>query len=90
MKQNQTQTQNQAPSRGRQDQEQGQLKIQLNGAETSLQGVQTVHELVHQLGYQDKRIAIERNGDIVPRSQYTATPLAPNDRIEIVIAVGGG
>ncbi len=37
-----------------------------------------------------KRIAVERNGEIVPRSHHTDTPLAMGDRIEVVRAVGGG
>ncbi|PIV92065.1 MAG: thiamine biosynthesis protein ThiS [Gallionellales bacterium CG17_big_fil_post_rev_8_21_14_2_50_54_146] len=37
-----------------------------------------------------KRIALERNGDIVPRSSYAETPLKDGDKLEIVVAVGGG
>ncbi len=37
-----------------------------------------------------KRIAIEKNGEIVPRSQYGETQLRDGDRLEIVVAVGGG
>ncbi len=50
----------------------------------------TVAALVTALGYAGKRIAIERNGDIVPRSQHGDTALVNGDRIEIVVAVGGG
>jgi sulfur carrier protein len=50
----------------------------------------TVAALVESLGYAGKRIAVERNGDIVPRSQHGDTALAAGDRIEIVVAVGGG
>ncbi|MFT0533594.1 sulfur carrier protein ThiS [Castellaniella hirudinis] len=66
------------------------MTIQLNGHATPLDNVRTVQDLVIHLGYQDKRIAVERNGDIVPRSQHATTPLADNDHLEIVIAVGGG
>ncbi|CDM25648.1 Sulfur carrier protein ThiS [Castellaniella defragrans 65Phen] len=66
------------------------LNILLNGTETALDGVRTVHDLVVRLGYEGKRIAVERNGDIVPRSQHAQAPLAEGDRIEIVVAVGGG
>jgi sulfur carrier protein len=45
---------------------------------------------VHSLGLQGKRIAVERNGEIVPRSRYPDTPLTHGDRLEIVGAVGGG
>ena len=37
-----------------------------------------------------KRVAIERNGEIVPRSRHDSEPLASGDRLEIVVAVGGG
>jgi sulfur carrier protein len=37
-----------------------------------------------------KRVAVERNGDIVPRGLHAATELADGDRLEIVVAVGGG
>lgn len=66
------------------------LSIHLNGHITSLDNVSTVQDLITHLGYQDKRIAVERNGDIVPRSQHAVTHLADQDRLEIVIAVGGG
>ncbi|MGB7484011.1 sulfur carrier protein ThiS [Castellaniella ginsengisoli] len=66
------------------------MNIQLNGTATTLENVRTVHDLVIHLGYEGKRIAVERNGDIVPRSQHAQAPLAEGDRIEIVVAVGGG
>ena len=66
------------------------LTIHLNGTATALDDVRTVHELIVHLGYEGKRIAVERNGDIVPRSQHAQAPLADGDQIEIVIAVGGG
>jgi sulfur carrier protein len=50
----------------------------------------TLAELVRDLDFEGKRIAIERNGEIVPKSRYAATLLANGDRIEIVGAVGGG
>ncbi len=46
--------------------------------------------LVATLGLEGKRIAVERNGEIVPRSRYGATALAPGDTVEVVGAVGGG
>jgi sulfur carrier protein len=42
------------------------------------------------LGYTGKRVAVEKNGEIVPKSQYATTPLASGDALEIVVAVGGG
>ena len=49
-----------------------------------------VAQLVVELNLVGKRIAIERNGDIVPRSQFEAVALASGDQLEIVVAVGGG
>jgi len=49
-----------------------------------------VAELVHELALTGKRIAVERNGEIVPRSRYADTTVAPGDTLEIVGAVGGG
>jgi sulfur carrier protein len=50
----------------------------------------TLADLVERLAFAGKRIAIEKNGDIVPRSRYGETPLIDGDRLEIVVAVGGG
>lgn len=50
----------------------------------------TVAELVQALALTGKRIAVERNGEIVPRSAYALTAVSPGDRLEIVAAVGGG
>ena len=66
------------------------MHITLNGNPQQLEQVNTVAELIAFLGYQDKRIAVEANGDIVPKSQHGATTLAEGDQIEIVVAVGGG
>jgi sulfur carrier protein len=50
----------------------------------------TLADLVQVLGLEGKRIAIEKNGEIVPRSRYADTPVTDGDRLEIVGAVGGG
>lgn len=50
----------------------------------------SVADLVRALDLEGKRIAVERNGTIVPRSRYAETALADGDRLEIVGAVGGG
>lgn len=49
-----------------------------------------VAELVDKLGLTGKRLAIECNGEIVPRSRFAETPLRDGDKLEIVGAVGGG
>lgn len=50
----------------------------------------TVGELVEKLGLAGKRLAIERNGEIVPRGSFVETVLSSGDKLEIVGAVGGG
>ncbi|HEY6043433.1 MAG TPA: sulfur carrier protein ThiS [Nitrosospira sp.] len=50
----------------------------------------TVAQLLEQMALQGKRIAVERNGEIVPRSRFDQPLLENGDRIEIVVAVGGG
>jgi sulfur carrier protein len=66
------------------------MEIVLNGQPKSLPEQITVTELVELLGYTGKRIAVERNGEIVPKSVHASTSLAKGDRLEIVVAVGGG
>lgn len=65
------------------------MQIMLNG-ETRACTAQTVLELIAELGYVDKRIAVELNGEIVPKSQHADTFLKDADQLEIVVAVGGG
>jgi sulfur carrier protein len=66
------------------------VRLTLNGVATDVGDARTVAELIDHLGLAGKRIAVERNGEIVPRSRYAATPVAGGDRFEIVGAVGGG
>ncbi len=66
------------------------LTITLNGEPRQFVTELTVSGLIDQLGYAGKRIAVERNGEIVPKSRHALTPLITGDRLEIVVAVGGG
>ena len=66
------------------------MEIVINGESRSFPAALSVAELIDALDFTGKRIAVERNGDIVPRSQHGATVLADGDRLEIVVAVGGG
>ena len=66
------------------------LNIKINGEPRQFPETLTVAGLIEQLGYAGKRIAVERNGEIVPKSQHAATGLAAGDQFEIVVAVGGG
>ncbi|GAB1719418.1 MAG: thiamine biosynthesis protein ThiS [Nitrosospira sp.] len=49
-----------------------------------------ITQLLEHMGLHGKRIAVERNGEIVPRSKFNQPMLADGDRLEIVVAVGGG
>ncbi|MBK1681715.1 sulfur carrier protein ThiS [Rhodocyclus tenuis] len=66
------------------------MELVINGESRSFPAALSVAALVETLGFTGKRIAVERNGDIVPRSLHGATLLNDGDRLEIVVAVGGG
>jgi sulfur carrier protein len=66
------------------------MKIMLNGESRTFEGPTSVADLLIVLGYAGKRVAVERNGQIVPRSAHEHSLLADDDQIEIVVAVGGG
>ena len=66
------------------------IQIQLNGAPREFVAPVTFAQLIDSLELAGKRLAIERNGEIVPRSRFAETSLNDGDRIEVVIAVGGG
>ena len=63
--------------------------VKVNGPELDIAG-KTVSEYLATTGYDPKRIAVERNGDIVFKSQYDVTILEDGDSLEIVSFVGGG
>jgi sulfur carrier protein len=66
------------------------MLILVNGAPQELTEGSTVLELLQQLELTGKRLAVEVNADIVPRSRHAETRLQPGDKIEIVHAIGGG
>ncbi|MBK7416794.1 MAG: sulfur carrier protein ThiS [Dechloromonas sp.] len=66
------------------------LEIKINGEDRHFPETLSVSGLIDQLGYAGKRIAVERNGEIVPKSQHATTTLLSGDQLEIVVAVGGG
>ncbi|WP_374401062.1 sulfur carrier protein ThiS [Niveibacterium sp.] len=66
------------------------IEIVLNGAPQSLPANTTIAQLLERLGYAGKRLAVERNGEIVPKGRHVEFVLAAGDRLEIVVAVGGG
>ena len=67
------------------------MHVTVNGAEREIASpAATVADLVREMGFEGRRIAVERNGAIVPKSRHGETPLEQGDRLEIVGAVGGG
>ncbi|MDH4215746.1 MAG: sulfur carrier protein ThiS [Gallionella sp.] len=66
------------------------ITISINGAPRQLPGSTSIAQLIEELGFTGKRIALERNGEIVPRSMFATQQLADGDRLEVVVAVGGG
>jgi thiamine biosynthesis protein ThiS len=69
------------------------MQLIINGQTRELETLRqgsTVAELVATLAMQADRVALEQNGEIVPRTQWAATPIAEGDRMEIVHFVGGG
>lgn len=66
------------------------MQILLNGESLELPDGATVADLLVRLELTGRRVAVERNLDIVPRSQHTTTALADGDRLEVVHAIGGG
>lgn len=68
----------------------GDMRIFINGEERVVQDVPTVADLVSWLGLETRKVAVERNLEIVPRGLHTATPVLDGDRFEIVTFIGGG
>ncbi|MDP2107497.1 MAG: sulfur carrier protein ThiS [Rhodocyclaceae bacterium] len=66
------------------------LEISINGAPRQVTAPLTLAALLENEGLLGKRVAVEKNGEIVPKSQHASTLLAAGDRLEIVVAVGGG
>ena len=66
------------------------MKLTVNGKAQECPPETTVSALLELLALTERRVAVERNGDIVPRSQHLSTLLSDGDQIEIVVAVGGG
>jgi len=66
------------------------MQITVNGDTVDLPDDATLADLLRQLSLGDARVAVERNGDIVPRSQHHQQSLQAGDALEIVHAIGGG
>ena len=66
------------------------MRIRYNGEALDIADTCTLAELITAQGLTGKRIAVERNGEIVPRSQHANCLCAAGDIIEVVHAIGGG
>ena len=66
------------------------MKIIVNGEEITLPENSNIQDLIAQLGFTNKRIAIEINEAIIPKSKHQSHPLTNHDRVEVINAVGGG
>ena len=66
------------------------ISVAVNGISREVSSEMTVAQLLAEIDTAGKRVAVERNGDIVPKSRHALTGLSEGDRLEIVIAVGGG
>ena len=66
------------------------IQLSVNGQPRRLEAGATLQRLLDELALAGKRVAVERNGEIIPRSHYADTVLAHGDALEIVVAVGGG
>jgi sulfur carrier protein len=65
-------------------------EVIINGLARHFETLPTVAALLQDMDLVGKRLAVERNGEIVPKSRHAETQLAPGDKLEIVVAVGGG
>lgn len=66
------------------------IAITVNGESRQVARGTTITELLAELGLADRRVAVERNRQVVPRAEHAATELCADDRIEVVTFVGGG
>ena len=66
------------------------MRLMINGQERAFAALSDVAALVEALGLDARKVAVERNLEIVPRSIYAQTALSDGDRIEIVHFIGGG
>ena len=66
------------------------MKIIINGEERNVGDLTTVEQILGDLGLDGRKVAVERNLEIVPKSQYNDIVLADGDKLEIVHFIGGG
>ena len=66
------------------------MQIILNGTEKNFQDQISIATLIRELGLDERKIAVERNREIVPRTAFNSVSLCEGDKIEIVHFIGGG
>jgi len=66
------------------------ITININGTARQFPDSTNVAKLIEEMQLTGKRIALERNGEIVPRNRFASQQLADGDKLEVVVAVGGG
>jgi len=66
------------------------IDVVINGQARTVAAGTTIAGLIDELGLGDRRVAVERNREVVPRAQHATTALAAGDRLELVTFVGGG
>jgi len=66
------------------------IQLTVNGEPHTFEAAPTLAQLLAHLNLTGKRLAVERNGEIAPRSLHESIVLADGDKLEIVVAVGGG
>lgn len=66
------------------------MRVKVNGEERQIQAGMTVRALIELLRLTEGPVAVEQNGEVIPRAEHAKTPLNDGDEIEIVHFVGGG
>ena len=66
------------------------MQIQLNGETREIADGSTIAQLLEAAGYAGRKVAVELNLEVVPRSRHGEQRLAAGDRVEIIHAIGGG
>ena len=66
------------------------VTIELNGAAHELRTGRTLHDLIASLDLLGKRVAVAVNREVIPSPRWAGRVLQPNDRVEVVVAIGGG
>jgi len=66
------------------------ISVSINGSTRQFPDTMSLAALIDEMGLTGKRFALERNGEIVPSSKFSMQQLAEGDKLEVVVAVGGG